>query len=112
MGDHKRLFYMNRPDLLSVDIGDVSKRLQFKKDKQCRPFKWYLDTVYPEKYVLDDPGHARAHGRARSPDTGLCFDTLQADEKGKESFRLGAYPCHDFVSSTQYFSLSRKGEIR
>ena len=29
-----------------------------------------------------------------------------------ESYFLGQYPCHDFIGSSQYFTLSKKGEFR
>ena len=69
MDDYKRLFYMNRPDLAHTDIGDVAKRMRFKDDMKCKSFKWYLDNVFPEKFVLDDPDHVFAHGRLRNPGT-------------------------------------------
>lgn len=110
MDDFKRLFYMNRPDLLSTDIGDVSKRLEFKKQKQCKPFKWYLDNIFPQKFILDDPDHSFAYGRVRNPNNNHCLDTLQNDEK--DTYDLGIYPCHDYVAASQFFSFSKKFEIR
>ena len=75
MNEYKRLFYMHRPDLLNTDIGSVTNRLQFKEvcglvvvlfaciahynsifqDLQCKPFSWFLQHIYPEKFILDDP---------------------------------------------------------
>ncbi len=110
LDDYKRLFYMNRPDLITTDIGDVSNRLRFKEERGCHDFQWYLDNIFPEKFVLDDPSHAFAYGRVRNPTSNLCLDTLQNDEK--DSYVLGAYPCHDYVAATQFFSLSRKYELR
>ena len=36
--------------------------------------------------------------------------TPQNDEK--DSYELGAYPCHGFVAASQFFSLSRRYEVR
>ena len=36
--------------------------------------------------------------------------TLQNDEK--DSYELGAYPCHGFVAASQFFSLSKHYEVR
>ena len=110
MDDYKRLFYMNRPDLLNTDIGSVKKRLAFKERMQCKPFKWYLDNIFPQKFILDDPDHATAYGRVKNTNSNMCFDTLQNDEK--DSYPLGMYPCHDYAAASQFFSLSRKNELR
>ena len=110
MEEYKRLFYMNRPDLLSTEIGSTQKRLQFKKDRQCKSFKWYLENIFPQKFILDDPDHAFAYGRVKNPKTNVCFDTLQNDEK--DSYELGVYPCHNYVAASQFFSFSKKYELR
>ena len=110
MDDYKRLFYMNRPDLLETNIGDVSKRLRFKEEHKCKSFKWYLDNIFPQKFILDDPEHAFAYGRIKNPDGNICFDTLQNDEK--DQYELGVYPCHDFLAASQFFSFSKKYQLR
>jgi polypeptide N-acetylgalactosaminyltransferase len=110
MDEYKRLFYMNRPDLIAADIGKVDSRNEFKSKMQCKPFKWYLDNVFPQKFILDDPDHVFAYGRVKNPDSGACFDTMQNDEK--DSYELGIYPCHNFVAASQFFSFSKKLELR
>lgn len=110
LDEYKRLFYMNRPDLLTTDIGKTDKRKDFKAKMHCKPFKWYLDNIFPQKFILDDPDHVFAYGRVRNPQNSVCFDTMQNDEK--DSYELGVYPCHDFVAASQFFSFSKKYEVR
>merc|ERR1719367_2680052 len=110
MDDYKRLFYMHRPDLLNSDIGSVSNRLKFKQDLQCKPFSWFLKNVYPEKFILDDPKHVFAYGRLKNPTSNTCLDNLQNDDK--DSYDLGEYACHNFMASAQFFSFSKKYELR
>jgi len=110
MDDYKRLFYMHRPDLLNSDIGSVTNRLKFKQDLQCKPFSWFLKNVYPEKFILDDPKHVFAYGRLKNPTSSTCLDNLQNDDK--DSYELGQYACHNFMASAQFFSFSKKYELR
>jgi polypeptide N-acetylgalactosaminyltransferase len=110
MDDFKRLFYMHRPDLLNSDIGSVTNRLKFKQDLQCKPFSWFLKNIYPEKFILDDPKHVFAYGRLKNPTSNTCLDNLQNDDK--DSYDLGEYACHNFMASAQFFSFSKKYELR
>lgn len=110
MEEYKRLFYMHRPDLLNSDIGSVTNRLKFKADLQCKSFSWFLQHVYPEKFILDDPKHVFAYGRLKNPTSATCLDNLQNDDK--DTYELGQYACHNFMASAQFFSFSKKYELR
>ena len=77
MDDYKRLFYMNRPDLLQAKIGKLDNRNELKERLQCKPFKWYLDNVFPQKFVLDEPDHVFGYGRVRNSESSMCLDTMQ-----------------------------------
>jgi polypeptide N-acetylgalactosaminyltransferase len=72
---------MNRPDLKNIDIGNLTNRLAFRSDLQCQPFDWYLDNVYPQKFIIDSPKHVFAYGRVRNSPTGYCIDTMQNEDK-------------------------------
>ena len=64
---------MNRPDLANTDVGDMTARMKFKENKQCKPFKWYLDNIYPQKFILDSTEHVFAYGRLRNEPSGKKF---------------------------------------
>ncbi|KAL8560243.1 hypothetical protein ACOMHN_005976 [Nucella lapillus] len=108
MDEYKRLFYTHRRDLLGQDYGDISERLELRKNLKCHSFKWYLDNIYPEKFVPDENVHA--WGMVRNPASNLCFDTLQKDEKME--FDMGLFSCQNGGSANQVVSLSLAGELR
>ena len=89
-------------------LGPLDMMLDIRKKFNCKPFKWYLDNVYPEMFVPTDPGSIAASGEVRNPDLNACFDTLGAKHQGA---RIGAYPCHH-AHGTQEFVLSKNGDIR
>ena len=59
----------------------MEDRLQFKEDHQCKPFSWFLENIYPEKFILDDPEQVFAYGRLKNPHSETCLDNLQNDDK-------------------------------
>ena len=72
---------MNRPDLKNIDIGNITNRLNFRKELNCQSFDWFLSNVYPQKFIVDSPKHVFAYGRVRNTATGNCIDTMQNDDK-------------------------------
>jgi hypothetical protein len=47
MDDYSKYYYQ-RIGSDKGDFGDISSRLQIRKDLQCKSFQWYLDTIFPE----------------------------------------------------------------
>ncbi|XP_071950569.1 polypeptide N-acetylgalactosaminyltransferase 1-like [Antedon mediterranea] len=99
---YKKIFYKMRPSLVHKDFGDISERLQFKKDKQCKSFDWYLKTVYPALSVPET--RFRADGELRNVGLDRCLDNMG----GKGS--PGIFPCHG-QGANQYFMYSLKGKL-
>ncbi|CAF3858812.1 unnamed protein product [Rotaria sp. Silwood2] len=108
MDDYKRFYYMHRHELLGKDFGDVEERRAIRTRLKCHSFKWYLDNVYPEKFILDE--NVLAYGELRNSASSLCLDTLGKDEKG--SLEIAVYSCQNGVSANQYFTLSKTNQLR
>ncbi|KAJ8956321.1 hypothetical protein NQ318_015059 [Aromia moschata] len=108
MDDYKRFFFMYQPGLEDNPIvGDLTHRKQLRQKLRCKSFRWYLDNVYPEKFVLDE--HVQAYGQART-EFDMCLDDLQLAED--KVGPLGLYQCHPYLAMSQYFSVSAGGELR
>ncbi|XP_036398008.1 polypeptide N-acetylgalactosaminyltransferase 14-like [Megalops cyprinoides] len=56
MDEFKQLYYSARPAARGKAFGDVHSRKELRQSLKCKPFRWYLDNVYPELKLPDDPG--------------------------------------------------------
>ncbi|KAG5307737.1 GALT1 acetylgalactosaminyltransferase, partial [Pseudoatta argentina] len=110
MDEYKRLFLLHRSEFKDNPelIGDISERLKLRKKLKCKSFKWYLNNVYPDKFIPDE--NAIAYGRVRLRNRRLCLDNLQHDDD--KPYNLGLYNCHTKLYPSQFFSLSKSGELR
>ncbi|XP_065172790.1 polypeptide N-acetylgalactosaminyltransferase 1-like, partial [Atheta coriaria] len=65
MDGYKRLFFMHQPTLEHNPIvGDYTHRTQLRQKLRCKSFRWYLENVYPEKFVPDE--NVFAYGQVRN----------------------------------------------
>ncbi|XP_053621287.1 polypeptide N-acetylgalactosaminyltransferase 1-like [Plodia interpunctella] len=108
MDEYAELFYLHRPDLKkNPKIGDVTYRKILREKLRCKSFRWYLENVYPEKFV--PVRDAIAYGRFKNELHNVCLDTLQRKDAHPV---LGVYPCHVALKISQYFSISLAGQLR
>lgn len=110
MDDYIDLFYMNRPDLRThPGVGDVTHRMVLREKLKCKSFEWFLQNVFPEKFIPTK--NVQAYGRVNSKSQNLCFDDLQ--QNVDEPYNLGVYPCHKpHIMKSQFFSLTDAGLLR
>ncbi|XP_029019876.1 probable polypeptide N-acetylgalactosaminyltransferase 8 [Betta splendens] len=85
-----------------IDIGDLSERKALRKRLKCKPFKWYLDNIYPLLDPLDDLIGYGALVNDLKPD--LCLD--QGKVPGNTPILYG---CH--YISTQHCHYRSDGQL-
>nr|CAD7449440.1 unnamed protein product [Timema bartmani] len=71
MDEYKQHFYTHRPDLLGVDYGDISRRVEFRKKKKCKSFKWFLQNVYPQMFIPNE--NVQAFGKVSGKTSCIFF---------------------------------------
>ncbi|XP_071833379.1 polypeptide N-acetylgalactosaminyltransferase 2-like [Apostichopus japonicus] len=103
MDDFKQFYYAAVPSSRNVPFGNIQSRVELRETLQCKPFKWYLENVYPELRIPDK--HDLAFGSIKQG--AMCLDTLGHTQGGT----IGLYECHN-SGGNQEFSLTKDGSIK
>lgn len=84
-----------------IDIGDITARKALRKQLQCKTFRWYLVSVYPEMRMYSD---IIAYGVLQnSLKTDLCFD------QGPDTENVPiVYICHGMTPQNVYYTSSQQ----
>jgi len=90
------------------DFGDVSARKKLREDLHCKPFKWYLENIFPELFI---PGDAVASGEIRNMGFHPAYCLDGAARKANLHKPIGLWPCHG-QAGNQFWLFSKTGEIR
>ena len=102
MDNWKDFYFSLNPLARKVDRGDISARQELRKQLQCRSFRWYLETIYPESQLPLSYLHLGSISAGAS-----CLDTLGR----KAGSRLGLSACHR-LGGNQVFAITQSGQIR
>ncbi|KAM6159151.1 polypeptide N-acetylgalactosaminyltransferase 18 isoform 2-T2 [Rhynchocyon petersi] len=84
-----------------IDIGDITARKALRKQLQCKTFRWYLVSVYPEMRMYSD---IIAYGVLQnSLKTDLCLD------QGPDTENVPImYICHGMTPQNVYYTSSQQ----
>eukprot|EP01054_Gregarina_sp_Poly1_P003206 Gregarina_sp_Poly_1__3205@NODE_1911_length_3099_cov_246_252639_g943_i1_p1_GENE_NODE_1911_length_3099_cov_246_252639_g943_i1NODE_1911_length_3099_cov_246_252639_g943_i1_p1_ORF_typecomplete_len714_score90_05Glycos_transf_2/PF00535_26/4_5e21Glyco_tranf_2_3/PF13641_6/5_3e21Glyco_transf_7C/PF02709_14/5_8e12Ricin_B_lectin/PF00652_22/1_3e07Glyco_tranf_2_2/PF10111_9/1_3e04Glyco_tranf_2_2/PF10111_9/0_00011Glyco_transf_21/PF13506_6/0_004Glyco_transf_21/PF13506_6/66RicinB_lectin_2/PF14200_6/0_00047_NODE_19 len=63
---------IGKPD---IDFGTYDDLIQWKKEKKCHDFKWYLNTINPESFVQEIPRDVPRLGSLQNVQSGKCLVT-------------------------------------
>ncbi|XP_052258549.1 polypeptide N-acetylgalactosaminyltransferase 13-like isoform X1 [Dreissena polymorpha] len=104
MDEYKDFFYKINPGVKNTEYGDVSARKEFRENKQCKSFKWYLENIYPESQM---PVEYHALGEIKNKQTGGCVDSMGR----KSGEKVGLVHCHG-MGGNQIFSYTSKQALQ
>ena len=54
MDAYTRFLYLSNEALRTMEVGDLTLRIQTRQRLKCKNFKWYLKNVMPQKFVFDE----------------------------------------------------------
>eukprot|EP00048_Salpingoeca_helianthica_P004683 m.79839 g.79839 ORF g.79839 m.79839 type:complete len:615 (-) comp13297_c3_seq2:25-1869(-) len=104
MDEYAEIYY-NASGNHEIAAGNVTDRVELRRSLQCKSFKWYLETVYPEMFVPFGDAIV-AKGALKNVMTGLCMDTLSGEVNDMDNPDLTKCMRPD-TRNNQYFYLSR-----
>jgi polypeptide N-acetylgalactosaminyltransferase len=96
--EYKRHFYIRNPQAKTKNYGDISERVSLRDSLHCKPFSWYLNTIYPDLHIPEDlPGKYGALQNQNVEDItkkyNYCIDYAPPDHQPTAG-KVASYPCH------------------
>lgn len=72
LDEWKEFYYSMNPAAKKVDKGDLTERLELRKNLKCKSFRWYLENIYPESQM---PLDYFSLGEISNVANNYCLDT-------------------------------------
>ncbi|XP_037959644.1 polypeptide N-acetylgalactosaminyltransferase 2 [Teleopsis dalmanni] len=102
MDDYKQYYYSAVPLAKNIPFGNIDDRLALKEKLHCKPFKWYLENVYPDLQVPE----SYEFGQFRQGESD-CLDTMGNLVDGT----VGLFQCHN-TGGNQEWAFTKRGQIK
>uniref|UniRef100_A0A667YG35 Polypeptide N-acetylgalactosaminyltransferase n=1 Tax=Myripristis murdjan TaxID=586833 RepID=A0A667YG35_9TELE len=77
MDEYKQYYYSARPSAQGKAFGSIADRLTLRRKLNCKPFRWYMENVYPELRIPEQEAVSSVLKQG-----GLCLETHGADSLG------------------------------
>ncbi|XP_060938108.1 polypeptide N-acetylgalactosaminyltransferase 16 [Limanda limanda] len=74
MDEYKQYYYSARPSAQGKAFGSIADRLTLRRKLNCKPFRWYMENVYPELRVPEQEAVSSLMKQG-----GLCLETRGSD---------------------------------
>lgn len=103
MDEWKGFYFSLNPAARKIEKGDLTERKLLRENLQCKSFRWYLETIYPESQMPLNYHHL---GEIRHKISGQCLDTMGRKSGGK----VGASMCHN-LGGNQVFAFTKAHQI-
>ncbi|XP_023954125.2 polypeptide N-acetylgalactosaminyltransferase 35A isoform X2 [Bicyclus anynana] len=88
MDDYVNKVIEQNPSAAHVHIGDISDRQALRKSLHCRPFKWYLDNVYPELETGEETAAKKKIAALNDPDKNKLQPWHSRKRNYTDSFQI------------------------
>ncbi|XP_065822734.1 LOW QUALITY PROTEIN: polypeptide N-acetylgalactosaminyltransferase 16 [Labrus bergylta] len=86
MDEYKQYYYSARPSAQGKAFGSITDRQTLRRKLDCKPFRWYMENVYPELRVPEQEAVSSVLKQG-----GLCLETRGTDGLGLAECRgIGA----------------------
>uniref|UniRef100_A0A3Q2PA56 Polypeptide N-acetylgalactosaminyltransferase n=1 Tax=Fundulus heteroclitus TaxID=8078 RepID=A0A3Q2PA56_FUNHE len=77
MDEYKQYYYSARPSAQGKAFGSIADRLTLRRKLNCKPFRWYMENVYPELRVPEQEAVSSVLKQG-----SLCLETRGRDGIG------------------------------
>jgi polypeptide N-acetylgalactosaminyltransferase len=89
--EYKKFYYLRHGYDKTYNFGDITERLELRRNLQCKSFKWYLENIYPDLYVPDNIGEGMIRNKVH--DYHNCLDVALNHDMSPSNVLI--YPCHN-----------------